>query len=243
VGLFEYLEVPTRALLLKRLRDIHLCGIMHGDFAERNVVMRGDDIRIIDFHHASRHKCGVKMEVAESRRIPTRSEFGCGDLWVHCFDMYIWRNWVMIGPLTCSLDEYPPQPIVNKHIPKDVYYYDEKGEAVVLKYFKGLKVILDSGTIPENQIERGLISVAGQPRLAVDYPPKDFMDFVVGEEHLPDALIMKEFDEYFLEVKAKLDSGGWSQANLEKIMEQVAQERALYDPDDLPAPYVPGFDA
>ncbi|KZT18901.1 hypothetical protein NEOLEDRAFT_1079084 [Neolentinus lepideus HHB14362 ss-1] len=92
VGLFEYLEVPTRALLLKKLRDIHLCGIMHGDFAERNVVMQGDDIRIIDFHHASRHKCGVKMEVAESRRIPKTSDFGCVDLWIHCYDMYIWRS-------------------------------------------------------------------------------------------------------------------------------------------------------
>ncbi|CAA7257502.1 unnamed protein product [Cyclocybe aegerita] len=50
---FRQLPIETRIRVLERLGEIHRQGLVHGDFAERNVLQNTNgDIRIIDFDQA-----------------------------------------------------------------------------------------------------------------------------------------------------------------------------------------------
>jgi hypothetical protein len=64
---------------------------LHGDVAERNVLIQGEDIRIIDFDDAEEHECGCNIDmVVPGRAPPPRETFGCDELWQTCMLMQIW---------------------------------------------------------------------------------------------------------------------------------------------------------
>ncbi|THH28116.1 hypothetical protein EUX98_g6065 [Antrodiella citrinella] len=44
-----------KAKILNKLAEAHRAGLVHRDFAERNVVVQGEDYRIIDWASAKRH--------------------------------------------------------------------------------------------------------------------------------------------------------------------------------------------
>ncbi|KAJ7097843.1 hypothetical protein B0H15DRAFT_772675 [Mycena belliarum] len=83
--------------ILEHLRAIHREGLLHGDFAERNVLLHDGDIRIIDFDQAeSGHNCQCKMnfgsiETGHLLPLPSIEDFGCDQLWEVCHsEMRIW---------------------------------------------------------------------------------------------------------------------------------------------------------
>lgn len=81
----------TRIRILERLGEIHRQGLLHGDFAERNVLELDGDIRIIDFDQTEDHNCDCDMNFRPGEKLPDAEEFGCEQLWEICrSDMRIW---------------------------------------------------------------------------------------------------------------------------------------------------------
>ncbi|KAJ6623547.1 hypothetical protein B0H10DRAFT_1686405, partial [Mycena sp. CBHHK59/15] len=78
--------------ILQRLGDIHRQGLIHGDFAERNVLLQDGEIRIIDFDQTqSGHQCQCNMNFRPGEKLPDVEEFGCEQLWRVCLsDLRIW---------------------------------------------------------------------------------------------------------------------------------------------------------
>lgn len=94
----------TRIRILERLGEIHRQGLLHGDFAERNVLELDGDIRIIDFDQTEEHNCDCDMNFRPGEKLPDAEEFGCEQLWEICrSDMRLWD----IGrcfPYRCLVD-------------------------------------------------------------------------------------------------------------------------------------------
>lgn len=84
-------EPGRRIRILQRLGEIHRQGLLHGDFAERNVLEMDGDIRIIDFDRTEYHDCDCDMDFRPGDTSPDIKEFGCAQLWKVCrADMRIW---------------------------------------------------------------------------------------------------------------------------------------------------------
>ncbi|KAL0959512.1 hypothetical protein HGRIS_011222 [Hohenbuehelia grisea] len=83
----------VRLRVLDCLGAIHRRGLWHGDFAERNVLERDGDIRIIDFDDARAHACACSMNFRPGSAPPDPDAFGCRQLWEICkADMRLWNE-------------------------------------------------------------------------------------------------------------------------------------------------------
>ncbi|KAF5345965.1 hypothetical protein D9756_010922 [Leucocoprinus leucothites] len=78
---FDRLPVDLRLRILQKLGEIHKQGLIHGDFAERNVLERNGDIRIIDFDQTIRHDCQCHSNFRPGEKLPDDDKFGCDQLW------------------------------------------------------------------------------------------------------------------------------------------------------------------
>ncbi|KAJ7271884.1 hypothetical protein B0H12DRAFT_1091868 [Mycena haematopus] len=89
---FPVLPLDLKIQILERLGAIHREGLLHGDFAERNVLLHEGDIRIIDFDQTeSGHDCRCKMNFRPGEKLPDIEEFGCDQLWEVCrYYLKIW---------------------------------------------------------------------------------------------------------------------------------------------------------
>ncbi|KAJ6547669.1 hypothetical protein B0H19DRAFT_278657 [Mycena capillaripes] len=88
---FDLLPMAVKIQILECLGAIHREGLLHGDFAERNVLLHEGNVRIIDFDQAqSGHDCQCKMNFRPGEKLP-REEFGCDQLWdAACSYLRIW---------------------------------------------------------------------------------------------------------------------------------------------------------
>jgi hypothetical protein len=88
---FRRLSLNLKLKILHQLGELHRCGFHHGDFAERNILERNGDIRIIDFDEITEHSCQCDMNFCPGDKIPDAQEFGCPHLWELCrYSMKIW---------------------------------------------------------------------------------------------------------------------------------------------------------
>ncbi|KAK7020529.1 hypothetical protein R3P38DRAFT_2970014 [Favolaschia claudopus] len=90
---FPVLPLDLKIQILQRLGAIHREGkLLHGDFAERNVLFHEGDVRIIDFDQTqSDHDCRCNMDFLPREKLPDIEEFGCDQLWEVCrYHMRIW---------------------------------------------------------------------------------------------------------------------------------------------------------
>ncbi|KAJ7125454.1 hypothetical protein C8R43DRAFT_898632 [Mycena crocata] len=81
---FQLLSLDLKIQILERLGAIHREGLLHGDFAERNVLLHDGAVRIIDFDQTSGHECQCKMNFRPGEKLPDMEEFGCDQLWEVC---------------------------------------------------------------------------------------------------------------------------------------------------------------
>ena len=77
---------------------IHKAGVVHGDFAHRNVVFTQTGYPcIIDFGEAqSGHQCGRKMEISIHAPAPEQEDFGCDELYEACQLLDLWTACMFI---------------------------------------------------------------------------------------------------------------------------------------------------
>ncbi|KAF8877931.1 hypothetical protein CPB84DRAFT_353450 [Gymnopilus junonius] len=90
---FHCLPLELRVRILERLGEIHRQGLLHGDFAERNVLEKDGDIKLIDFDKAiPGHHCSCDMNFHAGEQAPDRESFGCDELWDVCKNvMQLWK--------------------------------------------------------------------------------------------------------------------------------------------------------
>ena len=90
------MTTTRRVKILQRLGEIHRQGLLHGDFAERNVLEKDGDVRLIDFDNAVfGHECGCDMNFHPGEEAPEKASFGCDRLWEVCkHAMQIWKWFV-----------------------------------------------------------------------------------------------------------------------------------------------------
>ncbi|PFH49422.1 hypothetical protein AMATHDRAFT_110297, partial [Amanita thiersii Skay4041] len=81
---FRRLSLDTKLRVLNQLGEIHRRGLLHGDFAERNVLEMNGDIRIIDFDQLVDHECHCDMNFRPGGKQPDVATFGCAQLWELC---------------------------------------------------------------------------------------------------------------------------------------------------------------
>ncbi|KIM43765.1 hypothetical protein M413DRAFT_69042, partial [Hebeloma cylindrosporum] len=84
--------------ILQQLGEIHRQGFLHGDFAERNVLQRNGDVRLIDFDQAvPHHRCHCEMNFCPGSKLPEQKNFGCEYLWdICCHNMRIWCEFIYL---------------------------------------------------------------------------------------------------------------------------------------------------
>ena len=68
--------------VMEAMMRIHRAGVMHGDFDERHVLIDDDDnIRIIDFDHASKkHVCRRMFDIEPYEYVPRQPDYKCDEL-------------------------------------------------------------------------------------------------------------------------------------------------------------------
>ncbi|KAG7095578.1 hypothetical protein E1B28_006311 [Marasmius oreades] len=110
---FCMLSLDLRIKILERLNDLHKCGVHHCDFAERNVLTSGDDIRLIDFDQTEFHDCdsNTTFDFNPGNKQPDPEKFGCPMLWEVCrSEMRIWEEDVDEKDDKCLSGETNVQP-------------------------------------------------------------------------------------------------------------------------------------
>ena len=77
--------------LVDAICHIHEAGIVHNDFAERNVLDHNGVPIIIDFEDAIEEVCSCKMEIIENALSPHPADFDCKELFDVCQDLGVWK--------------------------------------------------------------------------------------------------------------------------------------------------------
>lgn len=176
--------------ILSLLGKFHSEARLHPtDFAERNVVARNDNYRLIDFHEFGSHACnfhdGMDWRVGDCY-LKAQEEVSCAILAKLADKMGIWYDCqpVFLSTATGTInlissvdaspivkiqgrifidDGYPPQEVVNKLIPRNFIGVAENWEWATT-YLKQVKTQMDEnlGTI---DIDAALIN---RPRIPLD---------------------------------------------------------------------------
>lgn len=81
---FAQLDLQLQLLILTRLHALHRQGILHDDFAERNVLVLNNDVRIIDFDLVQRHECSCTLDF---QHLNGHAQVECEQLWQVCILM------------------------------------------------------------------------------------------------------------------------------------------------------------
>ncbi|RDX52644.1 hypothetical protein OH76DRAFT_1554306, partial [Lentinus brumalis] len=97
----RYTPLPSRKRVLDCLMNIHRAGICHGDFDERNIVVRKRlDVdpecpwfpMVIDLGRARDHRCQcIWNEVRAYDYAPSRAVFDCDELWLAFRKAALWQ--------------------------------------------------------------------------------------------------------------------------------------------------------
>ncbi|ETW75426.1 hypothetical protein HETIRDRAFT_331517 [Heterobasidion irregulare TC 32-1] len=88
---FSALPRSFRLDLVDAICHIHEAGIVHNDFAERNVLDHNGVPIIIGFEDAIEEVCSCKMEIIENALSPHPADFDCKELFDVCQDLGVWK--------------------------------------------------------------------------------------------------------------------------------------------------------
>ncbi|KAJ7632723.1 hypothetical protein FB45DRAFT_913289 [Roridomyces roridus] len=77
---FSFLPLDLKIRIMDSIASIHRQGLLHGDFAERNVLVQDGDVRIIDFDQTEwGHDCPV-LNFCPEDHLPDISDLRCNYL-------------------------------------------------------------------------------------------------------------------------------------------------------------------
>uniref|UniRef100_A0A0W0F7L4 Protein kinase domain-containing protein n=1 Tax=Moniliophthora roreri TaxID=221103 RepID=A0A0W0F7L4_MONRR len=90
--LFHDLQRETKCLILHNLSTIHAAGILLEDFTERNILIRGREVRFIDFEDVQDHSCHSAYNFLNASEEPLFDELAgiCRNIRSAAFEMGFW---------------------------------------------------------------------------------------------------------------------------------------------------------
>ncbi|KII85341.1 hypothetical protein PLICRDRAFT_178430 [Plicaturopsis crispa FD-325 SS-3] len=173
-GSFLALPHADRVTIFKLLAKLHERRCATDDFAERNVVCRDGEYRLIDFHDLKYHRC-KSTDLHIGKPTPSVADIGCGDLFFYGKEMDIWpiarRPHVMIGGLAHNKELFPPQDVIDQLVPDD----QEAVRAnlhVLTPWLRNYKRVLD---------ENGVVDISSykktMPDIITATPLMDFEEY------------------------------------------------------------------
>ncbi|THH16233.1 hypothetical protein EUX98_g9335 [Antrodiella citrinella] len=170
---FCTLTKQDKAKILDKLVAVHHAGLHHMDFAERNVLVEGDDYRIIDFESAEEHEPSCSwtykfIDHVDDDDVDNESAF------VDCYVVKLWAEqmefWDHGRIRLCRAifapksDKLPSQSVVDAMETfiglnmKTVYYFEDT-EKITIRYFEEVQRRLKSGqSLEELQEQRDWIT-------------------------------------------------------------------------------------
>ncbi|THH18399.1 hypothetical protein EUX98_g8967 [Antrodiella citrinella] len=156
---FLDLRKSEKAKILNKLAEAHRAGLHHLDFAERNVLVKGGDYRIIDLGHAKPHNppCQWTYDFLEHVECDdvniTDPSVRCSVLKSWADEMEFWDHGKLLlcrTMLVPKSDKLPPQAIINclnTAIGIDVknhYVFKDKRQ-IAIRYFEYIQKQLQNG--------------------------------------------------------------------------------------------------
>lgn len=155
----------TRTKIMSLLGKLHHHGYHQGDFRERNIVVRGEEYKLIDFHVMYPHECGWRVGMdwrTDQLRHKAACAFPCDVLFRIGSDMHLWKYskyycfhtmphsdalkadkpMIKICGKKIYGTEYPSQEIVDQLI-ADWYYMYHSNLAVLLDWLRKVKKEMD----------------------------------------------------------------------------------------------------
>ncbi|KII85392.1 hypothetical protein PLICRDRAFT_700925 [Plicaturopsis crispa FD-325 SS-3] len=166
---FYELERSDRTKILKLLGTLHIYGWEAPDFAERNVVSRNGQYRLIDFHDLTPHECDYTGDLYEHMPYSV-AELGCQVINCHASDMDFWDGvnaetpHVYIGPIAAPPDLYPDQWTVDDLLP-DPSADIVLNQAVLMQWLRKYKRMMDKGIYMDVEEYRQTMPELKRPRL------------------------------------------------------------------------------
>ncbi|TCD67125.1 hypothetical protein EIP91_000465 [Steccherinum ochraceum] len=157
-GEFRHLDASKKAKILNKLVEAHHGGLLHLDFAERNVVEKDGDFRIIDLRHAQNHpECrwtyDFEKHIGDSTVADDDPTVRCSALMRHAEEMEFWDHGVVY---LCRViivpknDKLPDQSVIEQldtsvGIGTCTNYHPNDLATLAVRYFEEMKARLDEG--------------------------------------------------------------------------------------------------
>ncbi|TCD69453.1 hypothetical protein EIP91_007579 [Steccherinum ochraceum] len=161
---FRDLPRPELAKVLNKLAEAHRGGLYHLDFAERNVVEKDGDYRLIDLRHAKPHSgCGWTYDFEKNIEDCTVDDadpsIQCHGLKAQADELEFWDyGYVHLCKFYSvpKSDKLPPQKVVDQlhtclGISMTNYLSDHRRE-LAIKYFEEIKRRMDAGQTVEELV-------------------------------------------------------------------------------------------
>ncbi|KII85417.1 hypothetical protein PLICRDRAFT_700945 [Plicaturopsis crispa FD-325 SS-3] len=151
VAFFDRLDPADKVKVMQNLAAVHGKGYRLCDFAERNVVSRDGDYRLIDLHEIEVHdKCkwDGDLRVNDPEAL---EDICCDHILVTGLDMNFWPSFnpnreVSIGGKVFQKSRYPPQEAIDALLQGVDSRYLECNLPTVTKWLLQYKLDLDNGT-------------------------------------------------------------------------------------------------
>ncbi|KAK7027334.1 hypothetical protein VNI00_015297 [Paramarasmius palmivorus] len=175
--MFDDLERSIKARILDHLFKIHKAGILPFDFEERNVLIDGNELRVIDFEDIGAHKCsatydflnaGEELEYHEMYTI-------CHDILKIALEMGFWISpTVRINDFDYKAKNLPTdQAIIKALTPQQLIdkYSRRQSITLVKVYYQKVYEELQAGrTVPELEGEMERLMKEAEEAWKISFP-------------------------------------------------------------------------
>ncbi|THH13111.1 hypothetical protein EUX98_g9757 [Antrodiella citrinella] len=170
---FSTLTKRDKAKILDNLVAVHHAGLRHLDFAERNVLVEGDEYRIVDFGQAEEHRTPCKWTYSFLEHLDdddVNDDAPCVD----CEAIKSWAEQMRFWDhgnlrLACAFfvpksDKLPTQSVIDSMktvigLDQDTIYYPEQTRQITVRYFEEIRRRMTAGqSLQELQEQREWIT-------------------------------------------------------------------------------------
>ncbi|THH19706.1 hypothetical protein EUX98_g8718 [Antrodiella citrinella] len=203
---FHELPKPEKAKLLNKVVTAHHAGLFHLDFAERNILVKDGDYRIIDLVHVEPHDppCTWSYDFEEHLEDEEVDDMGptvqCRSLKSWAEHMEFWDHGVVLVCRTLLIpksDKLPPQHIMDHLITPigvgmNTEYYSKDRKEIAVEYYTMIWEEMQSGmTLDEVEQQRKYFTYlahtkwhAARNEVYVPWPSMDYRPRSASDESL-----------------------------------------------------------
>ena len=122
---YSYIMLSRRAKILDLFVSAHHAGLHHLDFAERNVVQKDGEYRLIDLRHARKHSSACRWTYSFGRHVDCKTpriddpSIGCWAIWEQAREMEFWEIGECTQSIAARLTDI--SDFVRRSVPQSTY--------------------------------------------------------------------------------------------------------------------------